>query len=481
MRPFQARMTIRLPSSAGSLALATAALLLATGLSSAQIPTAPSAEGGPAPPTNLTVRDHPFDNGRVIDLSWTPSVDDPGPVVEYAVYRSLTESEARNADTELRTKAIRSAKEEATARTRASAAAEGLSSRDTSTRIRSARRDAARRAAAEVAATVDVLNGETRFKLISRLASGERSFSVGNLSHEEGYFFRVEALTEDGRTSAPLLSSQPFIPRRQWFDGGRFYLFIITLIFGGSVVYFIARASSGQTMKIRKIAALEAVDEAVGRATEMGRSCIYVPGIQDMNDIQTIASMTILSRVSRTAAGYDVKVQVPTARSLVMTTAREIVEAAFLAAGRPDSYNRDLIYYVTDEQFGYVAYLSGLMVREKPATCFYMGTFFAESLILAETGNSIGAIQVAGTAMPAQLPFFVAACDYTLIGEEFFAASAYLSGSPEELGSLKGQDVGKVIVGVILLTGVALATLASITGSEALAEAVHYLRYTILT
>ena len=46
-----------------------------------------------------------------------------------------------------------------------------------------------------------------------------------------------------------------------------------------------------------------------------------------------------------------------------------------------------------------------------------------ESLILAETGNTIGAIQVAGTAMPAQLPFFVAACDYTLIGEEFFAAS----------------------------------------------------------
>ena len=109
-----------------------------------------------------------------------------------------------------------------------------------------------------------------------------------------------------------------------------------------------------------------------------------------------------------------------------------------------------------------------------------MGCFFAESLILAETGNSIGAIQIAGTAMPSQLPFFVAACDYTLIGEEFFAASAYLSGQPDQLGSLKGQDVGKLLVGAVLLVGATLATIAAVTGSEAIAGAVSFLRNVIL-
>jgi len=126
-----------------------------------------------------------------------------------------------------------------------------------------------------------------------------------------------------------------------------------------------------------------------------------------------------------------------------------------------------LIYYLTDEQFGYVAAVSGHMVREKPAACFYLGQFYAESLILAETGNSIGAIQIAGTAMPAQLPFFVAACDYTLIGEEFYAASAYLSGEPHQLGSLKGQDVGKSIVGVLVLIGCLLSTMGAILHTEA--------------
>ena len=82
--------------------------------------------------------------------------------------------------------------------------------------------------------------------------------------------------------------------------------------------------------------------------------------------------------------------------------------------------------------------------------------------------------------MPSQLPFFVAACDYTLICEEFFAASAYLSGQPYQLGSLKGQDVGKLLVGAVLLVGATLATIAAVTGSEAIAGAVSFLRNVIL-
>jgi hypothetical protein len=106
------------------------------------------------------------------------------------------------------------------------------------------------------------------------------------------------------------------------------------------------------------------------------------------------------------------------------------------------------------------------MLRERPAACFYLGAFFAESLILAETGNSIGAIQVAGTAQPTQLPFFVAACDYTLIGEELFAASAYLSRDLRMLGSLRGQDIGKGMGMLIIVIGAVITTAGVLSGSQ---------------
>ena len=173
----------------------------------------------------------------------------------------------------------------------------------------------------------------------------------------------------------------------------------------GSVLVCIGLARSGRPMWVRKIAALQAVDEAVGRATEMGRPCLFIPGIQDMDNMGTIAGVSVLSKVAKTVAEYGADLEVPVDRSLVMTACREAVQSAYYAAGRPDAYNADKINYITDDQFGFVAYVLGRMMRDKPAACFYMGTFFAESLLLAETGHSIGAIQVAGTMEPRNFRF----------------------------------------------------------------------------
>jgi hypothetical protein len=266
------------------------------------------------------------------------------------------------------------------------------------------------------------------------------------------YTYRIRAvrgdLFSDSEASTPAQSKQ------QWFHTGRINTLIGCLIIGLAILFFISRAKAGKELYIRKIAGLEAVDEAVGRATEMGRKIFFIPGIQDIYNLQTIAGVIILGRVAKLVAEYDAQMEIPVSRSMVMVACRETVKEAYLNAGRPDAYKEDAIHYLTDEQFGYAAGVDGLIVREKPATIFYQGAFFAESLILAETGNYIGAIQIAGTAMPAQLPFFVAACDYTLIGEELFAASAYLSKEPKLLGSLKGQDVGKVVILLAILIGV---------------------------
>ena len=304
--------------------------------------------------------------------------------------------------------------------------------------------------------------GEAAFEKVAETTYQSNSVRDDRVERGQSYLYRVVAVGPDGTASAPASISDPVMPMMQMFDRSKAWFGILLGTVSLAIVVLIAAARWGMTFRFRKIAGLEAVDEAVGRATEMGRSCLFIPGILDINDIQTIAGLTVLSRVAGRCAEYSARLEVPTSRSLVMTAARETVQSAYLAAGRPDGYIEDNIYYLTDEQFGYVAGVTGSMVREKPAACFYMGAFFAESLILAETGNYVGSIQVAGTAMPTQLPFFVAACDYTLIGEEFFAASAYLSGEPQQLASLKGQDLGKLLASLLLLVGIGAATLASI-------------------
>ena len=300
--------------------------------------------------------------------------------------------------------------------------------------------------------------GSDDYHLVDSVLAGVNAYVDETVETDRTYQYMV-AVNGDCSTS-PSEESNSVTPDMEWLNFRLSNLFIIGLIICGSVIYFIAHAKRGKKFFIRKIAGLEAVDEAIGRATEMGRPILFVPGILDMDDVQTIAALTILGRVSRVVADYDTKISVPVSRSLVMTAARETIKASYMAAGRPDGYSDDMAAYITDEQFGYVAAVDGMMVREKPATTFLLGAFFAESLILAETGNSIGAIQIAGTARPAQLPFFVAACDFTLIGEELFAASAYLSGEPKQMGSLKGQDVGKALAMIFILLGVIVTTIA---------------------
>ena len=148
-----------------------------------------------------------------------------------------------------------------------------------------------------------------------------------------------------------------------------------------------------------------------------------------------------------------------------MAVCQEIVKEAYIAAGRPDAYKDDSNFFITSDQFSYTAAVDGIMLREKPAANFFMGSYFAESLLLTETGASTGAIQIAGTDSDHQLPFFVTTCDYTLIGEELYAASAYLSREPVLVGTLRGQDFGKGFIMSVLVLGTAFATIGVVVDS----------------
>ena len=238
------------------------------------------------------------------------------------------------------------------------------------------------------------------------------------------------------------------------FVEGSRLIFASVLLVSMTIYYFIDRASSGEEIYLRKIPGLQALEEAVGRATEMGKSVLFVPGIMDLDQVETVTGLNLLGHVAEYTAKYETSLNVPVSRSIVMEAGREICKESYLKSGRPDLYYDDMVHYISDEQFAYAAGVNGIMEREKPAACFYLGKFYAESLILAETGNSIGAIQIAGTGSPSQIPFFVTACDYTLIGEEFFTASAYLSNKPELLGSIKGQDIVKLLVMIAMVSTV---------------------------
>jgi len=355
----------------------------------------------PSPISNLTVYDKANDHGHALILEWTPSPDDGAgmnTVMLYEIFRSESpDSPFVNVGS--------------------------------------------------------VPLGNSRYDNIGILEKESRDYIPDNTD----LYYRVDAVTINPEVRA---SSEVFGPVRSysnWFHRGRVPVLLAVLIFGGLMMYFVTVARKGAELYVRPLAGISAVDDAIGRATEMGRPILYIFGLGTADMISTIASFTILSRVAKQVAEYQTQLIVPCYDPIVMTVAQEVVKSSYLDAGHPDAYNDDMVFYITTNQFAYVAAVNGIMLRELPATNIYMGKFYAESLILAETGAVAGSIQIAGTDEVGQLPFFIIACDYTLIGEELYAASAYLGREPIMLGSLKAQDYAKAAVIILSILGIIAA------------------------
>lgn len=253
------------------------------------------------------------------------------------------------------------------------------------------------------------------------------------------------------------IQTAPQQPSPALFATKRWFLLALILLVGLSFLVFVWIAKR-RDLFVRRIAGVDAIEDAIGRSTEMGRPVLYVTGVEEIQDIQTIASLLILGHVAEMTATYDTEIKVANTFPMTMVVAEEIVRQGYANAGRPDAHRADNVLFITSEQFAFAAAVNGLILRDRPAANIYLGRFFAESLILAETGFLTGAVQIAGTAEFTQLPFFIAACDHTLIGEELYATSAYLSRDPVQLAQLKAGDVMKVVVAALVLAGVVLGT-----------------------
>ena len=297
------------------------------------------------------------------------------------------------------------------------------------------------------------------FTPIDTILAGITKYTDTNVKNNIEYYYKLASFIDDefGVRTVESDVSEAVIAKANLLNKKRLNVLFGVVIYMLIMFWYIYHASRKELF-IRKIPGLAAIGEAVGRATEMGRPVLYVSGIGVISDVQTLASLVILGEVAKVTAQYDSPLMVPVWDPILMTAAEEIVRESHMDVGRPDNYNPDNIRYITADQFAYAAGVNGIMLRDRPAAIIYMGVFYAESLMLAETGFAAGAIQVAGTAMVSQIPFFIAACDYCLMGEELYAASAYLSKDPRLLANLKSSDIGKMIFAILTIIGVISAT-----------------------
>lgn len=227
-------------------------------------------------------------------------------------------------------------------------------------------------------------------------------------------------------------------------------IWVITLI----LIY------SKREIWIRRLPALDFIEESVGRAAEMGRPVVcegFGGGLQGWYAPMIMAGLAVLGHAARICARHGTRIYALMRHENIIPVADEVLRTAYRLEGKLEEYEarkEEMLPWLRQQ-----AQLVAFLLREKPATHIMIGPFWHESVQIAETGGRVGAVQIGGTGRLYQIPFFAAVCDMNLIGEEIYAVSAYLQRTPQMLASIATEDYFKVIGIIVVIIGTILATL----------------------
>lgn len=234
------------------------------------------------------------------------------------------------------------------------------------------------------------------------------------------------------------------------------FVFIVTF---ASLWY----GSKGKYRPLLRVPGLEIIKESVGRATEMGRPLLYSTGTGEGSlavegGPYHLCGINIMSYVASLAARTKTELLFVPANPDLIPLGRGVIKDACIAEGVPEFYRDDMVRFYGMHD-SYRNAMIGIMEDERPASTFYIGTFYSEALLIAESGNHVGAFQIAGVSDSSSLPFLIATCDFVLIGEEMFVTSAYVTEDPAMIGSISAADFSKLLILAVTTIGFLLYSL----------------------
>jgi hypothetical protein len=241
----------------------------------------------------------------------------------------------------------------------------------------------------------------------------------------------------------------------------------LLLLLVPTLYFFTARAralqKAGNPPALRPINAFKHLTQAMGRAAESGRPLhvgLGTGGIGDATTAESMAALTLLDQLARKAAAYDAQPLVTTADPVLMIAAGDRVRQWYAQRGFLEGFDAARVRLVAPDRTAYAAGVADLLGNEALSGSVLVGAFGDEYLLMGEIGARQRFSQVAGAADPRVLPFVAATSDHPLLGEEMFAAGAYLGQLPAHVGSLLTQDWMRVFLVLVVLAGVAIKSLA---------------------
>ena len=233
------------------------------------------------------------------------------------------------------------------------------------------------------------------------------------------------------------------------------------LVFVPLFVALSLRAKDGRRFPLRPIAAYRRLQEMVSQAAESGQPIHVAMGVGRLGSDATpesLMGLTMFDYVARRASAANHPALGTVGEATILPAAQSVLHQARDEAGFGERYTGREVQFYGSDPLAYAAGAYAATARQRPVGSALLGRYGSEGLWLAESTAGLGMTRIGGAADPASAALLAVSLDDLLIGEEVFAAGAYLH-RPSHLGSLATQDVFRIVAILAIILGVVLTSL----------------------
>jgi len=214
---------------------------------------------------------------------------------------------------------------------------------------------------------------------------------------------------------------------------------------------------------LRPVPAYQALQDYLGEATESGE-IVHVSmgtgGIGTAATAESLAGLMVLEHVAEHSEATGLESIATVSDPSLLPAAQDVMREAYAARGYPQAYDPASVRFISPDRAAYAAGVMEILGHAGVGCNVMIGSFGDEFLLMSEVGGRKEVRQVGGATSPSILPFLYVSVDHALIGEEIFAAGAYLRRRTLHLASLATQDWLRTAVILAIVIGVLARSLA---------------------
>jgi hypothetical protein len=242
---------------------------------------------------------------------------------------------------------------------------------------------------------------------------------------------------------------------------------VALVVFGVAQVWLIGSISAGRRPRFRAIPLFSSLRAQLGHAIESGRDlhvAIGTGGIGGEDMAQTLAAVGIVEYLADEAAASGVAPIITTADATALILTEDTLRRPYIRQGDLSNYPPLSARLPALNATQYAATRMDYLAHNNVLANVLSGAFGPEAALINHEVNKQDMLHFNAAADPRALAVLLPSSDNLLIGEEMFAAKAYLQARPQHLASLRAADLARWLIVIGIIAGFVLGMLPGALG-----------------